>query len=398
MAFCMFALSACTGGKNGDSSKVFSADQNSAFLFEMYDYWAKKNPNTNILFSPYSVSTALAMTYVGAVGNTAEQMKNALHFSYGSKKTAEIFANLSNTMTDDYFCEKTSISIVNSLWGQKDYPFLPEYINFVRDNFSAKVKSVDFKKNTEKARQEINSWVEGKTESKIKNILAKGVLTCDSRLVLVNAIYFKSPWMAKFDKNLTEKNASFYGLDKDYKVEMMQNTARYKIAFLENSKILKIPYERDNFAMYVILPDKKNAIKDIIVDSKNLRNWISAMSFKKVRVKMPKFRIEDGYNLIPMFKKMGMTDAFTAGKADFSDIDGTRDLYISEIVHKTFCNVDEEGTEAASATAVVLDILSAPLQPEKVYEFTANRSFIFLIRHEKTKSIIFLGRFMGPGL
>jgi serpin B len=411
LVFCMFALTACSGKNNGGikpkktyddvtDNEVFSVDQNTAFSLKMYDYWAKKNENKNIFFSPYSVSVALAMTYVGASGETAKQMKNALHFCCSGRKMASILGNLSSSVTDNPFAEKTSILLANSLWGQEDYPFLPEYVNFVRDTFSARVESVNFIKNTEKVRQEINEWVENKTENKIKDIIAKGVLSPLSQLVLVNAIYFKSPWLEKFDKNLTEKNAVFFGLEKDFKVDMMQNTATYKIAFLETLKILKMPYEGGNFAMYVILPNKKGGIKDIepLLDVKHLDSWISDTSSKKVKVKFPRFRIENGYGLVAMFKKMGATDAFVPGEADFSGMDGTNYLYISEIIHKAFCDIDEQGTEAAAATAVVVVAFSAPLEPEEVYEFTADHPFIFLIRHEKTKTVLFVGRFMGPGL
>lgn len=411
-AMLIFVLTGCSGKesnnrqpkKNYESAinkETFSnVESNTIFALKMYDYWAQKSINKNIFFSPYSVSVALAMVYPGGSGKTADQMKNALHFCCDGSKTAELFAELSNAITTNFPSGKTSISIINGLWKQKDYPFLAEYIGLLKNSFSPQIKSVDFKKNTEKIRRNINKWVESKTNNKIKDIIVRKALTPASRLVLVNAIYFKSPWLEKFDKNLTEHSALFYGLEKKLKVEMMQNTGRYKIAFHKMVKVLKMPYERDKFAMYIILPNKRNSIGDIerLLDIHHLDKWMSAMSFKKVAVKFPKLRIERGLGLIAMFKAMGMTDAFTLGKANFSGMDGTRHLYVSEIAHKAFCDIDEEGTEAAAATAVVMDLLSAALQPEKIYEFTADHPFIFLIRNEKTKSILFAGRFMGPGL
>ncbi|HUT86253.1 MAG TPA: serpin family protein [Elusimicrobiales bacterium] len=380
------------------SAYTDGVSQNTEFAVKMYSYWAEKNAGKNIFFSPYSVSSALAMVYIGASDETKLQMKNALHFSSDSGKTAQALELISNSITDKSRFLNTSISIANGLWAQQDYPFLSEYTDTIENVFSAKIESVDFVRNYEIIRQDINEWVEDKTNDKIQDLIAKGLLQPSSTLVLVNAIYFKSSWMTQFEKHLTEKNAPFYGLDnKKFKVNMMNNTDTYAFAPHEGMKILKMPYERNKFAMYVILPNKTVDISKIEkrITAKNIDKWTSSLSRVSVRVKFPKLRVEPSYELEEMFKKMGMTDAFNR-KANFLNMSKRRDLFISKIIHKAFCDIDEKGTEAAAATAVIMMRATAMPQPKKSFEFTADHPFIFFIRHEESKSILFLGRFTGP--
>ena len=366
---------------------------NNAFAFDLYE--ELKNVEGNIFFSPYSISTALAMTYAGARGMTEKQMGAALHFTLDQNQFHPAFACLESHLKDIQEKGDIELNIANALWAQEDYVFLREFLKLIACNYSAVPNPVDFKRAHEEARKKINAWVEQKTKDKIKDLIKPGVLNSLTRLVLTNAIYFKGRWESHFKKCRTKKNPFWLSIDKSVEVPMM--TQKQQFRYMENDRvqILEMPYVGNDLAMIVLLPRKVDSLDQLEVDLsvENLNTWIGRLRKREISVFLPKFKITSQFRLGETLASMGMPDAF-GGNADFSGIDGTKNLFISAVIHKAFVDVNEEGTEAAAATAAVISVTSAPATPPPT--FRADHPFVFLIRDNHSGSILFVGRVVNP--
>lgn len=340
--------------------------------------------NENLCLSPYSISTALAMTYGGARGETAEQMGNTLHFG-GQGATHPAFSYIRRKLTAIQKRGAVQLSVANSLWPQNDYTFLPDFLALTREFYGSEIVSVDYKSDAEVARRQINVWVEAQTNERIKDLIPEGMLDSLTRLVLANAIYFKGAWANSFNPQFTQSIPFILASGKSLDVPMMSQTAEFKLARGKAFQVLELPYEGDDLSMLILLPSIGTPFPDLDLD------MIGELKFtrKTVMVQLPRFKIESTFRLGDTLAAMGMPLAFSP-RADFSGMTGTNDLHIGAIVHKAFLEVNEEGTEAAAATAVTMQTTSMPAK------FIANHPFLFFIRENSTGTILFIGRVSDP--
>ena len=364
---------------------------NTAFATDLY---AKlKNQPGNLFFSPYSISTALAMTYAGARGNTATQMANVLHFSVPQERLHPSFAALEAELNAVQKKGKVQLSVANSLWPQKGYPFRPEYLGLVKQYYGSNISPLDYEHATEAARKTINDWVERKTNRKITDLIKPGVLDSMTRLVLANAIYFKGNWASQFDSKETEEERFLVAADKSVKCKLMHRTRTYAYAETPELQVLELSYARGDLSTVVLLPrriDGFGTLEAQLAPAK-LAEWTQALREYEVMVSLPKFKLTREFSLKETLIAMGMADAFS-GNADFSGMERSRGFFVSTMVHKAFVDVNEQGTEAAAATAVVRPLGMAP---EPVV-FRADHPFIFLIQDKQNGSILFMGRVTDP--
>jgi serpin B len=393
---------------NGTNPQIQAvASGNNAFAFNLYSQIKNlpeiKQAEGNLFFSPYSISTALAMTYEGARGNTAGQMASVLKLpvegennSASREKIASAFGALQKQLQADKETSGYQLNVANALWGQQGYPFLPEFIELNKKYFESGLNEVDFAK-SEEARKTINTWIEDKTNEKIKNLMPPGSIDALTRLVLTNAIYFKGDWAIKFKEENTKETDFHVTEQKTVKVPMMYQKESFEYSQLDNMQLLQMPYKGDKLSMLIILPKTIGDMSSIesSLNSQNLQLNIDKMIKKEVEVYLPKFKMTCGtLNLTNILAQMGMKDAFSRA-ADFSGMSGRKDLYISGVMHKAFVEVNEEGTEAAAATGVTMRLLSIA-EPPPV--FRADRPFIFMIRDNVSQSILFMGKVGNPTL
>lgn len=374
----------------GDRVPVLVAD-NTAFALEMYDKIGGNAGKENVFFSPYSVSTALGMTYAGARGNTEAQMAKALHFSLPQEQLHPAFARLAEQMNSTEG-KGYQLQIANALWGQQGYPFAQAFIDIAAAYYQGGFTAVDFAGNTEGSRQLINRWVEQHTADKVKDLLHPGDVDGLTRLVLTNAIYFKGDWAQQFKKTNTRQEPFFTRPESSVMAEMMHQTGRFGYARTENMQLLAMPYVGDELEMVLLLPEQGEA-GNVPLCPGELQQLLDSLTEQQVKVAMPKFKFETRYSLPAVLSDLGMTDAFAVPPADFSGMDGSKGLYITNVIHQAVIEVNEEGSEAAAATAVVVGIKS---MPSPIAEFRADRPFTFLIRHKATGSILFLGKVANP--
>jgi len=371
------------------------AQGNNVFALNMYRHL--RTADGNIFFSPFSIRTALAMTCAGARGQTADQMRNALQFSLAGDALHRAFGDSITTLNTgggtDY-----EMRVANSLWGDTTSTFLQPFIDINERFYGGALERLDFRNASENARLTINAWVEEQTRKKITNLLTPGSVSADTRLVLVNAVYFKGLWAEQFDKKLT-RNEPFYRADgRTVDVPLMTFSEAHNLPFYseEGLKIIELAYKGDDISMLIVLPDTAGGLGMIEekLDEATLSRWVSGLRSRSVQVFLPRFTITWGASdIVPHLRSLGMHDAFEPGAADFSGIDGTRDLLISGVFHKAFVDVYEEGTEAAAATGVVMRMTAMPLEPEL---FRADRPFLLCIREKATGAILFMGRLTEP--
>lgn len=417
-------LSNALGTVTGTANELLSAKEgskpakevvksNSDFAINLYQELAKENPGKNLFFSPFSILSALAMTAEGARGETAREMGKVLCFPESTLRkgddaqmipwqTSVIHSGMGEL--NDIFNAKDKayqLAVANALWIEKTFPLRPEFLAAMSP-YGAGFFPADFKSAPDAERLRINKWVEEKTNNKIKDLISEGMITDITRLVLTNAIYFKGDWAKKFDKKLT-KDADFTIADGSKKtVPMMAKTSKFSYAKLDGFAALEMPYKGDELSMVVLLPDKNDGLPALEknLTSKNLNGWLEKLSKQKVDVKFPKFKSEQKFFLVQdnTLKNMGMKLALTYPGADFtglSDSPEAKEIYIGEVIHQSFVQVDEEGTEAAAATAVVMQ-RGGSAAPHSPPSFIADHPFIYLIRDVRTGSILFLGRMMEP--
>ncbi len=367
---------------------------NNTFALEMYSKLRKENTDDNVFFSPYSILIALTMTYEGAKGETAEEMEAVLHIPEDADVRRPNFARIYNVINSKD--KGYELSTANALWAQRDFKFLKEYVNSIEKYYGGNVTNLDFAGASENACQTINSWVADHTNQKIKDLIPQGIISDATRLVLTNAIYFKGIWLVQFDENDTREEDFRTSAGDFVKVPMMRlvdHDARFKYAETDELQFLEMSYEGDDVAMYIILP-KENDLSDIeeSMDYDSLSAWKDMLHERKVNIYIPKFKFTTKYFLRETLSDMGMPTAF-GSNADFSGMNGTRDLFIQSVIHQAFVEVNEEGTEAAAATGVVMEVTS--IGPETPV-FRADHPFIFFIQEIETGNILFVGRVCDP--
>jgi serpin B len=371
---------------------------NSAFAFELYQ--ALKGKEGNLFYSPHSISLALAMTYAGARGETAEQMAETLQFMLDQDSLhpafnwldAELASRGEGAQGKDG--EGFRLNIVNAIWGQKDYSFLPAFLDVLAENYGAGLRILDFINETEKSRVTINDWVSDQTGGRINDLIPPGAIDALTRLVLTNAIYFNAAWAYPFDEKATA-NGPFYLLDGgQVSVPMMKQTESFGYTEGEGYQAVELTYDGDELSMVILLPEagQFQAFEDQL-QAQEVGDIISDVQPAQVTLTMPKFEFDSEFSLKDTLTEMGMPIAFS-GAADFSGMTGNLGLAISDVLHKAFVSVDEAGTEAAAATAVIVGETVAPGQQVEV---TIDRPFIFLIRDIETGAILFVGRVLNPG-
>jgi serine protease inhibitor len=366
---------------------------NNKFAIELYQNLQSREGN--LFLSPYSISTALAMTYAGAKSETEKQMAQTLCFPpIKNEQFHKTFGEIIKQLNASGKKGSYELTVANALWGQKDYKFLPDFLTIVRENYGGDLQQVDFAAQAEAARKTINAWVESKTKDKIKELIKPGTLDSMTRLVLTNAIYFKGKWASPFKPEQTQ-DSPFVLLDgQKINVPTMNQTGRFGYMETNDIQILEMPYLNNDLSMVILLPKQTDGVKGLEKElvSDNLAGWLAGIHKREVQVFFPRFKMTSEFELAMVLGTMGMPDAFS-GKADFSGMTGNRDLFISAVVHKAYVDVNEEGTEAAAATGVAMKLTSIGTLPAV---FKADHPFIFLIRDNQTNSILFLGRVANP--
>jgi serpin B len=373
---------------------------NTAFAFDLYQ--AARTSEGNLVYSPYSISLAFAMVYGGAAGETARQMVDVLHYSLPAAQFHPAFNALdldlarrpdqaSGVDEEDRF----QLSIANSTWAQEDYSFLPAYLDLLALNYGAGMHLVDFKHAPEQARKQVNDWVSDQTNKRIQDLLPKGSVEARTALVLANAIFFKAHWQSEFNPGFTG-SGTFTLLDgSTVDVPMMSQHPEQDYAYAEGDgwQAISLPYKGGLADMVIFLP-AQGSFQDFeaSLTTDKYQDMVSALKSERVILSVPKFKFEAELGLKAALMGMGMQDAFTENVADLSGMDGTHLLYLSDAFHKAFIAVDEKGTEAAAATAVLAVPASMPVGKD----MQINRPFLFFIRDVPSGMVLFMGRVLDP--
>ncbi|NXP46112.1 SPB10 protein, partial [Heliornis fulica] len=405
---------------------------NTMFALDFFKHECQNDGDKNILFSPLSISSALATVYLGAKGNTADQLAKVLHFdkAEGARNVTttirmQVYSRTEERLSNRRACfQKTEIGksdnihtgfkalnseinqptknyllkSVNQLYGEKSLPFSKEYLQFTKKYYNAEPQSVDFEGAADEVRREINSRVERQTEGKIQNLMPPGSVDSLTRLVLINALYFKGNWATKFEAKATRQRPFRINTHTTKTVPMMYLSDKFNSTYVESiqTDVLELPYVNNDLSMFILLPSDITGLQKLEreLTFENLSTWTSPelMEKMKTEVYLPRFTLEDKYDLKSTLTRMGIQDAFTEGQADFTGMSENGDLFLSQVYHKCYLEVNEEGTEAAAASSAAL----ASRSLGATITFLADHPFLFFIRHNKTKSILFLGRFSSP--
>ena len=364
------------------------------------DLYSRLDSTTgNVFFSPYSLSSALSMTYDGARGETAQEMQAVLHLNANDiSRRDEISAFIQEINATD---KSYALSVANAIWAQKAYPFKDDYLNLVKTVYFGQARNLDFIADPESSRQTINEWVANQTNDRIHNLLPAGSIKSDTRLVLTDAVYFKGKWEIPFNKMLTKPDSFWLTPEQSVQVDMMEVQGK-SFGYTENDEdqVLKLDYQGNDLSMVIIL----SRARDIQGLEKSLTEpiltqWQGRMVRQAVNVFLPKFKFDSNYQLKSVLSDMGMRLAFDQHDADFSGMAVLKPderLYIDQVYHKAWIDTDEQGTEAAAATGVgMFRATDMPMAfPPK--EFRADHPFIFLIQDNKTGHVLFMGRVADP--
>ena len=377
------------------------AEGNTAFALDLYRQLLEDAGDDNLFYSPHSIAIALSMTYAGAEGETAEQMAETLHIPLPESQYYAAFNRLDLLLAgrgegaegkDD---EGFRLNVVNALWGQQGYAFLSAFLDTLAENYGAGLRTLDFESDPEGARRTINAWVSDQTEGRIEDLIPQGVLTALTRLVLTNAIFFNAAWAEPFNEELTE-DAPFTLLDgSEISVPMMRKTTQYAYAEGEGYQAVALPYDGNELSMLVVLPEAGTLeTYESGLSVAGLNEIVDRLQAQSVALTMPRFETRSAFSLVDALEALGMEDAFSQDDADFSGMTEKPELYITEVVHEAFVSVDEKGTEAAAATAVVMTLRSAaPIEP---VEMRIDHPFLIFIRDIETGAVLFVGRIVDP--
>jgi serpin B len=374
------------------------------FGTDLYKLLATDAGAGNVVFSPMSIVTALAMTYAGAEGDTAREMADTLHFTISADAIHKAFSTLDNTLALRNFQQKNAegkdegvvLKTANSLWAQDGLTFEQAFLDTLAVNYSAGVRLVDYQTAAEVARQAINKWVSGQTNDKIPELLAEGVLDSLTRLVLVNAVYLDATWANQFDPNSTHDGDFTTLAGETVTAKMMSQSTVLPYSSGEGWQAVLLPYLQEDLDMMLIVPDQgrfaevESQLADGLIDTAaGTVKWD-----QEVALTMPKFKFRTQTYLTQTLGALGMKAAFDPDTADFSGMTKQEKLYISDVIHEAYIDVDEEGTEAAAATAVVMRATAA--MPTQQVELNIDRPFLFVIRDRPTGMMLFMGRVTDP--
>ncbi len=365
---------------------------NTAFALELYGRLARQPGNLSL--SPFSISTALALTYAGARGDTEREMAATLHFPVGGPELHRAVAGLARRLEEQCGRGESELAIANALWVQQGRRFLEPFLDISREHYGAGAHELDFDADTEVARQTINSWVSDQTRTRIPEVLLRGDLTRVTELVLTNAVYFRGRWATRFDARTTSQQPFWLIGGSVTQARMMKQAGRFAHAALDGLSLLELPYAGSDLAMDILLPDDVEGLAALEgrLSPGRLESWLSSLREREVSVAIPRFRVNARRDLVEPLVAMGMPSAF-GPQADFSGMTAEARLFISKVVHEAFVQVDEEGSEAAAATAVVMERTGAVAGPVR---FEADHPFMFLIRDRGTGSVVFMGRVVDP--
>ncbi len=369
------------------------------FCFDFFKKLSEDETNDpNIFYSPYSVFTALAMTYEGARNNTAVEMENVLHVEQSNDSFHQYMQSLYNYLNNN---DEYNVSTANALWPDVGFTLLDEFVDIIETYYGGKASEVEYG-NPEEAARIINEWVENQTNNLIKDLVpASAIDSVLTKLILTNAIYFKGIWQVQFDEvNTTDRDFTLSSAD-TVQVETMKLTGtddKFNYTETGDLQILELPYTGGDISMMILLPREGVELSDVIssLNREDYISWIDEMYETKADIYLPKFKFETSYTLNDYLEGLGMEKAFTS-EADFSGIDGTKNLFISSVLHKAFVEVNEEGTEAAAATAVIMNLKAvSPDEPPDRITFDCNHPFVFTIHHKETGTILFMGTVDDP--
>ena len=368
------------------------------FALDLYSALAAENPDGNLFFSPWSISSALAITYEGARGTTADEIRSVFHFPADDFTRWNGYKEITEGLNDGN--SGFTLETANALWAEETYPLLPSYLTTADRYYSAHVTNLDFLNNPEESRETINQWVEERTRNRIRNLLPAGSIDASTTLVITNAIYFKGTWATQFKPENTAEEAFMVSPTTSVEVPMMKRTdagANYWYTETGTLQVLGMPYAHQGgreLSMLVILPkDNDLSAAEQSLDAGKLTELRNSLVYERVMVYFPRFKLETGYQMRDTLSGMGMPSVFMPGEANLSGMDGTKDLYVSEVFHKAYVEVNEEGTEAAAATAVPV---SRGLAEVTIPVFRADHPFIFIIQDSENGNILFMGRVIDP--
>ena len=389
-----FAIAQTPTPPAATSDQTAVSTGNNAFAVDLYGQ-LRQHPG-NLFFSPESISTAFAMAYAGAAGQTATQMAATLHFTLPPDRLHPAMGALLASLNAPH--AGYQLSVADALWAEKDYTFLPAFLKRTRDDYAAGFRPMDFKTAPDASRATINHWVEQKTNDKIKDLLPPGSIKPITRLVLTNAIYFKGDWQTPFQKSETRDEDFHLSATQTVKAPLMHLEAHLGYFSSAGFQSVSIPYKAGELSMVVFLPSTPDGLPafEQSFTPANAQEWLTqARGSAKVILTLPKFKMSSEFELSDALSALGMNDAFHPGTADFSAMTGKRDLSISAAIHKAFVDVNEEGTEAAAATGIVMRSNAMAYERPPVV-FRADHPFLFLIRDNRSGSILFLGRVTDP--
>jgi serpin B len=376
------------------TSAVQQAGQSSnAFAIDLYRRLSQEQAG-NMFLSPYSIATALEMTYAGAAGETQEQIRRVLHLEDLSQAPSTTLGDIAADLAPPGRPRSYQLHLANRLWADKNLQLLAPFVKITRDNYCAEIGQLDFADDPEKARQAINAWVSKQTAGRLGDMLTGSVVNQRSQLVLTNAIYFQAAWQQPFPLSGTHPQPFHLSAEETIEVPFMSEHLSFRVAETEDAQILELPYRDGDLSMLVVLPQETVGLAALEqqLDVARVDDWIEALSQQMVSVSLPKFKLTSEFELADTLATMGMPLAFAPNQADFSGITTQTPLHLANVVHKALVDVNETGTEAAAATTMI-----ATGEVTRTVEFKADRPFLFLIRDRVTGCILFMGRVVHPG-
>lgn len=366
------------------------------WLFALELYHQLQTDSGNLFYSPYCIIVALAMAYGGARGETEKQIADTLHLDLSQEQLHAAMASLEARLNS---LQQANIQVrsANSLWPQKKYAFLESYLSLLKNQYGVQITPVDYDQ-AQAACQQINQWVAQKTENKIKDLLSPAQISTLTRLILINAIYFKGSWAKPFSKRRTQNMPFWLTSEKSINVPMMNQQDDFGYGETADLQILELPYAAHSLSMIILLPKQIDGLPTLEhnLSIENLDTWFSQLRPREVYVFLPKLKLSSGFDLGNILAAMGMGDAFDRYKANFSGMDGNEHwLYLSQVIHQAVVDVNEEGTEAVAVTRITSVAMSVPDDSPSL--FRADHPFIFVIQDNTSGSVLFIGRIVNPG-